>query len=60
MEDDDENKMDVDNPNYTDPDSPNQQKTKAALNRLSSKCENVKIFTSKMADSIYKQFRKKK
>jgi ATP-dependent DNA helicase 2 subunit 2 len=38
----------------------NQIKTKEVLKDLSEETENVKIFTSRMAESIYKQFKKKK
>jgi ATP-dependent DNA helicase 2 subunit 2 len=38
----------------------NQHKTKGVLKILMNLTENVKIFTAKMAESIYNQFRKKK
>lgn len=38
----------------------NQQNTKAAIKILMAKTENVKIFTTKEANEITKQFRKKK
>jgi ATP-dependent DNA helicase 2 subunit 2 len=38
----------------------NQQKTKNVLKSLINITDNVKVFTAKMAESIYNQFRKKK
>lgn len=40
--------------------SNNQRMTKGGLKLLAKESPNVKIFTSKMAESIYKQFKKKK
>lgn len=40
--------------------SENQEETKLVLKRLMSLSSNVKVFTSKMANSIHKQFRKKR
>lgn len=38
----------------------NQKSTKKALKSLMKLSNNVKVFTSKMASQIYKQFRKKR
>ena len=43
-----------------DKDSSNQIDTKNALKKLVDKTDNVKIFTARMANYIYHQFRKKK
>lgn len=51
--------IDNDNNNRTE-ESENQKLTKESLKNLMALSSNVKVFTSKMANAIYKQFRKKR
>ena len=56
----DGNIKEKDDINMDSNESENQKKTKKYLKELSESTENVKLFTSTMANYIYHQFKKKK
>ena len=60
VEEEDGNIKEKDDINMDSNESENQKKTKKYLKELSESTENVKLFTSTMANYIYHQFKKKK
>lgn len=59
-DDDNDDNDDINMKNNNSNDSDKQEHTKKILNTLSELTPNIKIFTSRMANYIYHQFRKKK